>query len=126
MAKLMFHLVSPASEFFSGEVDQVNIPGADGDFGVLANHTPLMTSVDSGVLVVINGGDEQRIYVSGGFAEITADGLTVLAEFALPEAELKGEALAHAKERAETSLKLADTPAAIIAAQRAVDALAAY
>ncbi len=125
MAHLMFHLVSPERELFSGSVDQVDIPASDGDIGVLANHTPLMATILSGIVVVKNGADTQRIFVSGGFADITPDGLTILAEHAMPEDELTGEALAKAKQRAEAELKLADTPTAQIAAQKAVDFLAA-
>ena len=78
--KLHFSLVSPERELFSGEVDQVDAPGYEGDFGVLAGHAPFMTTLREGrVHVHIDGG--QRIYeVQGGFADVTPLGLTILAE----------------------------------------------
>lgn len=124
--KLTFHLVSPERELFSGEVDQVNIPGADGEFSVLANHAPLMATINAGLLLVNSGNEEKRIFVSGGFADVTSEGLTVLAEQAVPETELKGDVLTRAKQRAQSELEHAITPGEQMAAQRAVDILAAY
>ena len=78
--KLHFSLVSPERELFSGDVDQVDAPGSEGDFGVLAGHAPFMTTLREGrVHVHIDGG--MRIYdVQGGFADVTPLGLTILAE----------------------------------------------
>jgi F-type H+-transporting ATPase subunit epsilon len=78
--KLHFSLVSPERELFSGEVDQVDAPGAEGDFGVLAGHAPFMTTLKPGrVHVHIDG--EVRLYdIHGGFADVTPRGLTILAE----------------------------------------------
>tara|TARA_R110000772_G_scaffold70471_1_gene155049 strand:- start:840 stop:1247 length:408 start_codon:yes stop_codon:yes gene_type:complete len=79
--KLHFSLVSPARELFSGEVDHVIAPGTDGEFGVLANHAPFMTTLKNGVVRVLEGDAvKMRIFVRGGFADITPDGLTILAE----------------------------------------------
>ena len=82
MATLHFELVSPEKLVFSGEVDQVDVPGAEGDFGVLAGHAPMVTTLRPGVLTVFSGGNEQKIVVLGGFAEVSAKGLTVLADTA--------------------------------------------
>jgi F-type H+-transporting ATPase subunit epsilon len=82
MATFKFDLVSPEKLLFSGEVDQVDVPGAEGDFGVLAGHAPLVTTLRPGILTVFAGGSEQKIVVLGGFAEVSAQGLTVLAEVA--------------------------------------------
>jgi F-type H+-transporting ATPase subunit epsilon len=78
--KLHFSLVSPERELFSGEVDQVDAPGSEGSFGVLAGHAPFMTTLKEGrVHVHVNGGE--RVYeVKGGFADVTPQGLTILAE----------------------------------------------
>jgi len=78
--KLHFSLVSPERELFSGEVDQVDAPGSEGDFGVLAGHAPFMTTLKEGwVKVHVEGGI--RIFdVHGGFADVTPEGLTILAE----------------------------------------------
>jgi F-type H+-transporting ATPase subunit epsilon len=82
-AKLHFSLVSPERELFSGQVDQVDAPGAEGDFGVLAGHAPFMTTLKEGMVRVYDGGRVVRAFeVRGGFADVTPDGLTVLAEHA--------------------------------------------
>ncbi len=82
MAILHFELVSPEKLVFSGEVEQVDVPGAEGDFGVLAGHAPMVTTLRPGVLTVKAAGGEQKIVVLGGFAEVSAKGLTVLADTA--------------------------------------------
>ena len=82
MASLHFELVSPEKLVFSGEVDQVDIPGIEGDFGVLAGHAPLVTTLRPGILTVHAASGQQKIVVLGGFAEVSAQGLTVLADTA--------------------------------------------
>ena len=81
--KLNFALVSPERELFHGEVDQVVVPGTEGEFGVLPDHAPLMSTIKPGALRIMNGADERRIFVNGGFADVTPEGLTVLAEDAV-------------------------------------------
>ena len=82
MATFHFNLVAPDKLLFSGEVDQVDVPGMDGDFGVLADHAPLVALLRPGVLAVKVGADAQRIVIFGGFAEVSPQGLTVLADYA--------------------------------------------
>jgi F-type H+-transporting ATPase subunit epsilon len=82
MAKLHFSLVSPERELFSGEVDQVDAPGSEGDFGVLAGHAPFMTTLKEGRVKVFNEGAATSFDVRGGFADVTPAGLTILAEYA--------------------------------------------
>ena len=77
-----FELVSPERLVFSGEVEQVDVPGAEGDFGVLAEHTPIIATLRPGILTVHSAGGEQKIVVLGGFAEFSANSLTVLADMA--------------------------------------------
>ena len=84
MATFHFDLVSPEKVLFSGEVSQVDVPGSEGDFGVLAGHAPLVTTLRPGVLVIYSERDAQRIVVDGGFAEVGPAGLTVLANLAVP------------------------------------------
>ena len=84
MATFHFDLVTPDKQLFSGAVDQVDVPGAEGDFGVLAGHAPLVATLKPGVLVVHEGGRKHRLVVTGGFAEVNGQGLTVLADFADP------------------------------------------
>ena len=78
--KLKFDLVSPEKLVLSAEVDAVQIPGAEGDFGVLPNHSPVMAMIRPGTLVVENDGAEKRFTLDGGFADVTPEGVTVLAE----------------------------------------------
>lgn len=80
--KLHFSLVSPQRELFAGLVDQVDAPGSEGDFGVLANHAPFMTALKEGQIKVYNDGKVTTFDVRGGFADVTPEGLTVLAEYA--------------------------------------------
>ena len=94
MATFHFDLVSPEKIAFSGEVDQVDIPGAEGDFGVLANHAPLVATLRPGVMTVIVGGKQEKIIVLGGLAEVSAKGLTVLADVATSVEDLDRAALA--------------------------------
>ena len=82
MATFHFELVSPEKLLFSGDVEQVDVPGAEGDFGVLAGHAPMVTTLRPGILTVHGAGGEQKIVVLGGFAEVSANGLTVLADVA--------------------------------------------
>jgi len=77
-----FDLVSPEKLAFSGQVDQVDIPGIEGDFGVLAGHAPVVAAVRPGILTVRSGSTQEKIIVLGGLAEVSDKGLTVLADVA--------------------------------------------
>jgi F-type H+-transporting ATPase subunit epsilon len=83
MAKLHFSLVAPERELFSAEVDQVDAPGAEGDFGVLAGHAPFMTALKAGSVTVRDGQSQRVFQIEGGFADVTPAGLTILAERAV-------------------------------------------
>jgi F-type H+-transporting ATPase subunit epsilon len=83
VGKLHFSLVSPERELFSGQVDQVVVPGIDGQFGVLSQHAPVMTVIQQGAIRILDGASERKIYVGGGFADVTPSGLTILAEDAV-------------------------------------------
>jgi F-type H+-transporting ATPase subunit epsilon len=82
MATFRFELVSPQKIAFAGEVDQVDVPGAEGDFGVFAGHAPLISLIRPGIMTVYAGGEQTRMVVLGGFAEVGPGGLTVLADVA--------------------------------------------
>ena len=87
--KVDFELVSPERLLVSQPVDMVVVPGGDGDFGVLPGHAPLISTVRSGVIEIYEGSAvTDRIFVAGGFAEVTAERCTVLAELAMPVAEI--------------------------------------
>jgi F-type H+-transporting ATPase subunit epsilon len=106
MATFHFDLVSPEKLAFSGEVDQVDVPGAEGDFGVLAGHAPVVAAVRPGILVVWTGGSQQKIIVLGGLAEVSDKGLTVLADVATSIDEIDRQAFAQ--EIAQMEAKLAE------------------
>ena len=80
--KLQFSLVAPEREVFTGLVDQVDAPGVEGDFGVLAAHAPFMTALREGQVTVYDGASKRVFTVHGGFADVTPAGLTILAEAA--------------------------------------------
>lgn len=87
--KVTFELVSPERLLVSAEVDMVVVPGGEGDFGVLPGHAPLVSTVRPGVIEVHDEGKEpERIFVTSGFAEVSAKSCTVLAEEAVPVSEL--------------------------------------
>ena len=88
MATFHFDLVSPEKLAFSGEVDQVDIPGVEGDFGVLAGHAPVVAAIRPGILTITTGGKHEKVIVLGGLAEVSEKGLTVLADVATSLDEL--------------------------------------
>ena len=94
MANFHFDLVSPEKLLFAGEVAQVDLPGSEGDMGVLANHAPLVTTLRPGIIVVYRNDGDMRIVVNGGFAEVGPTGLTVLADMAVPLEEYDRSLLA--------------------------------
>jgi F-type H+-transporting ATPase subunit epsilon len=85
---LQFELVSPEKLVFSGEVQQVDLPGAEGDFGVLEGHAPTVATLRPGILTVHGAGGAQQMVVLGGLAEVSESGLTVLAELAETVADM--------------------------------------
>jgi F-type H+-transporting ATPase subunit epsilon len=94
MASFHLDLVSPEKLLFSGEVDQVDVPGSEGDFGVLAGHAPLIATLRPGILVIYREGGALKVVVNGGFAEVSPAGLTVLADMAVPVEDFNGSMLA--------------------------------
>lgn len=97
-----FELVSPERLLVSGDVEQVLVPGAEGDMTVLAHHAPVLTTLRPGLLDIgFPGGKNQRFFIRGGFAEVNPEGLTVLAETAIDLDEMKAEQLAQAIQDAE-------------------------
>ncbi len=84
MASLHVEFVSPESVLYSGDVDQVDLPGAEGDMGILAGHAPLMTVLRPGIVTIFNQGERLSVVITGGFAEVGPAGLTVLTDWAAP------------------------------------------
>jgi len=97
-----FELVSPERLLVSAEVEQVLVPGAEGDMTVLAHHGPILTTLRPGLLDIgFPGGEHRRYFIRGGFAEVGPTGLTVLAETAIDLVELDAGQLAQAVKDAE-------------------------
>jgi len=83
MAEINFELVTPEALVFAGTADMVVVPGSEGDFGVLPQHAPLMSTVRPGFLEIHKGNTLERIFIAGGFADVNPAGLTVLADEAI-------------------------------------------
>ncbi|MDB5652693.1 MAG: synthase subcomplex epsilon subunit [Tardiphaga sp.] len=119
MATFHFDLVSPEKLAFSGEVDQVDVPGLEGDFGVLAGAAPLVAALRPGIMTVTAGGTKHTIIVTGGLAEVNDKGLTILADVATSMEDL--DRAAFAKDIAVMEEKLPDEPGAAL--DRAIERL---
>ncbi|GAB4357249.1 MAG: F0F1 ATP synthase subunit epsilon [Kiloniellaceae bacterium] len=116
-SKVAFELVSPERLLLSEEVDMVVVPGEEGDFGVLTRHAPMISTLRPGVIQVHDGGSvTERIFVAGGFAEVTPARCTVLAEEALPVGEI---------DRAATEQRLSDAKDDLLDAKDAAQKAAA-
>ncbi|MDZ4762257.1 MAG: ATP synthase F1 subunit epsilon [Alphaproteobacteria bacterium] len=90
---LYFSLVSPERELFSGDVEQVDAPGVEGEFGVLPRHAPFMTTLKPGIVRIYEAGQVIPVFVRGGFADVTPAGFTILAEEAIRLADVDVAAL---------------------------------
>ena len=122
--KLHFELVSPERLLLSEDVDMVTAPGKEGEFGVLAGHAPFMTVIKPGIVVIEEHGRPQRkIFVRGGFAEVTPEGLTILAEYAVPIENFGAEELKTEVARANEALAAAQDDEARLAHQETLDHL---
>ena len=122
--KLSFDLVSPERLLLSDDVDMVVIPGKEGDVGIMAGHAPIMAVLRPGVIDVEDGGQsKERYFVRGGFAEVTAEGLTLLAEHAVPLTDLSAEHLDSEIKNAEEDVEDAQTDEKRQMAQERLDHL---
>ena len=120
--KVQFELVSPEKLLLSEEVDMVVVPGSEGDFGVLPRHAPLISTVRPGVIAVHQGGEvTDRVFVAGGFAEVTPERCTVLAEEAMPVAELDRAAAEQSLPNAREDLEDSKTDQERDAAARRIE-----
>lgn len=110
--KIAFDLVTPERQLLSEDAEMVTIPGREGDMGVMEGHMPLISTLRPG-LIDVKGGSEgdRRFHVIGGFAEVTPDKLTVLAEEAVPVSEMTAAALEARIKHAEEDYSLAKSEA---------------
>ena len=119
-----FELVSPERLLFSEQVLQVVVPGVEGEFTVLAKHAPVMTTLRAGVVdATLASGGSKRIFVRGGFADVTPNGFTLLAEEAMPLEELNPDALAAQIKDAEEDVADASSAGKKEAAQAKLNQL---
>jgi F-type H+-transporting ATPase subunit epsilon len=118
-----FELVSPERLLLSGPVDQVVVPGSEGYFTVLKGHAPFMSTLRPGVVEVARGEGDIRIFVRGGFADVSTEGLTILAEQAIPLEEVDAAMLAEAVRNAEEDVADAKDGAAKDAAELTLNQL---
>jgi F-type H+-transporting ATPase subunit epsilon len=120
---LHFELVSPARLLFSGDVTSVQIPGSEGEMTILSGHSPVLSTLKPGVVVVQKDSGTEKIFVRGGFAEVNASGLTVLAETAIPLADLDVTAIAAQIKNAEEDVEDAKSDGARAKASETLDHL---
>ena len=118
---MQFDLVSPERKLASGQATSVQIPGADGDMTAMPDHAPVVTTLRPGILSVDMDGSTQEYAVTGGFAQITAEGTTVLADEALPKGEITGDLLDERIAAATSARDAAEGAAADEAAKRVAD-----
>lgn len=124
MAAFHFELVSPERLLFAGEVEAVVVPGSEGEFTVMRDHAPFMSTMKPGVVEVVEtDSKKQRLFVRGGFADVSAQGLTILAEQAIPVEELNIAHIEAEIQYAEEDLADAQTDEARRAASEKISQL---
>ena len=106
--KLTLSVVTPEKQLVSEEVDQVNAPGSEGDFGVLYDHAPILTNLRSGQLSYENDGESTALVISGGYLEVTDNRVTILAESGEFLHEIDRERAERARSQAEEKLSNPD------------------
>ena len=122
--KLNLEVITPEKLSLREEVDEVVVPGLNGELGILPDHTPLISQLKTGVLTYRQGAQSRRMHVSGGFVEVTPDSVSVLSDVAERPEEIDVERAGRAKERAERRLAARgediDFPRAELKLQRAM------
>ena len=121
---MQFDLVSPERRLASGQATEVRIPGADGDMTAMPDHAPVITTLRPGILTVAMTDGTQEFAVTGGFAEISSEGTSVLAEEALPKGELTSDFLQERIAKAEAARDGAEGAAADAANKLVADLVA--
>jgi F-type H+-transporting ATPase subunit epsilon len=102
--QIQLEVVTPERRVLSIAVDSVNVPGLNGELGILPGHTPLISQLQTGVLSYVQNGTAHRLHVSGGFVEVNADRVSVLAEIAERPEEIDAARARLAREHAEKTL----------------------
>ncbi|BCB66050.1 TPA: F0F1 ATP synthase subunit epsilon [Haemophilus influenzae] len=105
MATFNLTIVSAEQKIFEGEVKQIQATGVEGELGILPGHTPLLTAIKPGIVkFTLKDGNEEVIYVSGGFLEVQPNIVTVLADIAIRGSELDADRIYEAKRKAEENI----------------------
>ncbi|MBA2731689.1 MAG: F0F1 ATP synthase subunit epsilon, partial [Acidobacteria bacterium] len=102
--QINLEVVTPERRVIAEAVDSVNVPGLNGELGILPGHTPLISQLQTGVLSYMQGGATHRLHVSGGFVEVNADRVSVLAEIAEHPEEIDAARARLTRENAEKAL----------------------
>src|SRR5450755_73324 len=124
MASFHFELVSPDKLLFNGQAEDVLVPGSEGDFVVMRDHAPVMTTLRPGIVDIGEAaGKHTRLFVRGGFADVSAAGLILLAETAIPVDQLDSAHLANEIKNAEEDLQDAESESDKRIAQEKLDRL---
>lgn len=105
MAKLLLEIVTPVERIFSGEVEEVLIPGVEGELGILPEHSPLLTQLTPGELRYRQGSEERRMAIGEGFAEVTPKQVSILTDLAVNESDIDEQQVQEAIRRAEATMK---------------------
>ena len=105
MATLKLEIITPEVKIFEGDVDSVQLPGVEGDMGILPQHEALVTELNAGELAIVQKGRTEVLAIGQGFAEITGDRVGVLTDGAVHEKEIDEKATEIAVKRAEDLLK---------------------
>jgi len=117
---LHLEIVTPEKRAFTGDVDEVIVPGSEGELGILPHHAPLISLLGQGVLRLKQGGQEQEFAVFGGFLQVRPDRVVVLAETADMDSEIDLARAEHARQEAELALEGAIEPADLAEARAAL------
>lgn len=102
---LLLEIVTPIKRIFSGEVDEVIVPGVEGELGILPEHSPLLTQIVPGELRYQQNAEEIRLAVGEGFAEVTRTQVSILTDLAINEAEIDEKQVEEAIRRAEAAIR---------------------
>ena len=121
--KMRFSLVSPERELFAGEVDQVVLPSVDGQMGALKLHAATMNVIKKGIITIIAGTKETKMYIGGGIADVTPEGVTLLAEDAVDLQAIDKTAIAQDIKNTQEDLRDAKSDAEKVATQEKLDRL---
>lgn len=121
-APFPLQMIAPDHAVFNGQAEMVEIPGTDGDFGVLAGHAPFFSMIRPGVITIhAGGGAKERFFVSAGYADVSPEGTTILSSDVMKLSAVTSELAAAEKQAALDAANLADTEAERVAAAKKLE-----